>query len=207
MPDTHHAYEHVQGIYFPIAVVVFGFVVLALAALLITGARRRRPSRRTEMLPLEILYACGLAAVAAFLVWTTFRAETPIDRIVASPALRIQVTAAQWSWRFRYPNGLEVSAVATWHPPVAVVPTGVPVEFDGTSSDVIHGFWVPQLRFQRQILPRYVTRFDLIFHDEGLYGGVCAVYCGQQHTQMHFELEAVSPRVFREWLAGERRAV
>ena len=89
---------------------------------------------------------------------------------------------------------------------MALVPTGSPVEFDGISEDVIHGFWVPQLRFQRQLLPGHVTRFDLIFHDEGLYGGVCSVYCGDQHTEMHFELEAVSPQVFQEWLARERRA-
>jgi len=206
MPDTHHAYEHLQGIYFPIAIAVFGVVCLGVAALLIGGARRSRATGRSDMLPLEILYASGLAAVVAFLVWSTFGAETPVDRIVAKPALRIQVTAGQWSWRFRYPNGITVAAVATWHPAVALVPTGSPVEFDGISEDVIHGFWVPQLRFQRQLLPGHVTRFDLIFHDEGLYGGVCSVYCGDQHTEMHFELEAVSPQVFGEWLARERRA-
>jgi cytochrome c oxidase subunit 2 len=205
MPDTHHAYEHLQGIYFPIAIAVFAVVFLGVAALIITGARRSRPAGRSEILSLELLYASGLAAVAAFLVWSTFRAETPVDRVLARPALRIQVTAGQWSWRFRYPNGLTVAAVATWHPSLALVPTGVPVEFDGISEDVIHGFWVPQLRFQRQLLPGHVTRFDLIFHDEGLYGGVCSVYCGEQHAEMHFELEAVSPGAFRQWLAGERR--
>jgi cytochrome c oxidase subunit 2 len=204
MPDTHHAYEHLQGIYFPIAIVVFTVVALATLALLVQGSRRASPAGRSEMLPLEILYACGLAAIAAFLVWSTFRAETPVDRTVARPAVRIQVTAGQWSWRFRYPNGVTVATVATWHPTVALVPTGVPVEFDGTSLDVIHGFWVPQLRFQRQLLPGHVTRFDLIFHAQGLYGGVCSVYCGEQHGEMHFALQAVSPAVFREWLAGQR---
>jgi cytochrome c oxidase subunit 2 len=206
MPDTHHAYEHVQAIYYPIAIVVFALVGLGVLALLIQGARRSRAGGRTEMLSLEVMYAFGLAGVAAFLVWTTFRAETPIDHVVARPALRIQVTAGQWSWRFRYPNGVTVVAVSTWHPAVALVPTGAPVEFDGTSEDVIHGFWVPQLRFQRQLLPAHTTRFDLIFHDEGLYGGVCSVFCGEQHGEMHFELEAVSPRVFGEWLARERRS-
>jgi cytochrome c oxidase subunit 2 len=206
MPDTHHAYEHLQGIYFPIAIAVFALVVLGVAVLLWRGTRRVRAAGPSEMLSFEVLYAFGLAAVAAFLVWTTFRAETPVDRVVARPALRIEVTAGQWSWRFRYPNGVTVVAVATWHPAVALVPTGAPVEFDGISEDVIHGFWVPQLRFQRQLLPGHVARFDLIFHDEGLYGGVCSVYCGEQHGEMHFELEAVSPRVFREWLARERRA-
>lgn len=205
MPDTHHAYEHVEGIYFPIAIAVFAIVVGTLFVLVVGGARRKQAGTRSEALPLEIAYACALACVAAFLVWTTFRAEAPIDRAVAHPGLRIRLTAAQWSWRFRYANGVTVAAVSTWQPPVALVPTGTEIEFDGTSQDVIHGFWIPRLRFQRQILPGYTTRFNLIFHAAGLYGGVCSVFCGEQHSEMHFEIKAVSPASFREWLAREGR--
>ncbi len=141
-----------------------------------------------------------LAGVVTVLLWVTFTAETPIDRTAAHPALRIKVTAAQWSWRFEYSSGATVTAVSTWHPSVALVPTGVEVEFVGTSRDVIHGFWVPRLHFQRQFLPGYVTRFDLRFDTPGLYGGECSVFCGDQHSQMHFEVQAVSPAIFRRWL-------
>jgi cytochrome c oxidase subunit 2 len=202
MPDTHHAYQHVAGIYFPIAIAVFAVVLGTLAILLVRGRRRRRPGGRTEAMAVEAAYALLLAGIVAFLLYTTFTAETPIDRAVASPGLRIRVVAAQWSWRFEYANGLTVSAVSTWAPPVALVPTGTEVEFDGVSQDVIHGFWVPQLRYQRQLLPGHSSRFDLIFRTSGLYGGVCSVFCGQQHTRMHFELEAVPPAEFQRWLAS-----
>jgi cytochrome c oxidase subunit II len=204
MPNTKHAYEHVWGIYLPIAIGVFAIMVGTLIVLLVRGARRSETAdSRSEALPLEIAYACALACVAAFLVWVTFRAETPIDRLVARPGLRIRVIAAQWSWRFIYANGAMVTALSTWHPPVAYVPTGTEVEFNGTSEDVIHGFWVPRLHFQRQILPGYVTHFDLIFATPGYYGGECSVFCGEHHSEMHFALEAVSPSRFREWLARE----
>jgi cytochrome c oxidase subunit 2 len=203
MPSTEHAYRHVEGIYFPIAIGVFAFVLVALIVLLARGARRAVPGRRSEALPLELAYAAALACVAGFLVWVTFRAETPIDRTAAHPGLRIRVTAAQWSWRFEYPNGASVVAVSSWHPPPAFVPTGTEVEFVGTSQDVIHGFWVPQLRFQRQLLPGYSTRFDLLFASAGSYGGVCSVFCGEAHTEMHLALRAVSPAAFAQWLSRQ----
>lgn len=201
MPNTKHAYEHVWGIYLPIAIVVFAIVVGTLVVLLGAGARRSRPDRRSKALPLEIGYAFVLACVAAFLVWVTFRAETPIDRLVARPGLRMKVIAAQWSWRFIYSNGVQVADIDTWHPTPAYVPTGTEIEFSGTSEDVIHGFFLPELHYQRQVLPGYTTHFDLIFEKPGLYQGECSVLCGEDHSEMHFAIEAVSPARFHEWLA------
>lgn len=178
-------------------------VVGALIVLVALGSRRSRPDRRSEALRLEIGYAVALAGVAAFLVWVTFRAETPIDRLVAHPALRIKVIAAQWSWRFIYFNGVQVADIDTWRPAPAYVPTGTEVEFTGTSEDVIHGFFVPRLHYQRQVLPGYSTHFDLTFETAGAYPGECSVLCGEDHTEMHFAIQAVSPARFREWLTRE----
>lgn len=201
MPDTAHAYDHVRGIYFPIAIGVFVLVVGTLLVFVVLGARRRRADASHSEAPrVELLYALGLALVVAFLLVVTFRAESPIDRAVADPRLRIEVTAAQWSWHFSYPNGAQVDAVSTWHPSPAYVPTGTEVEFFGRSRDVIHGFWVPQLHFQRQFLPGYTTRFDLRFEEPGRYGGECSVFCGDQHSEMHFAIQAVSPQRFERWL-------
>jgi cytochrome c oxidase subunit 2 len=145
MGNTLHAYEHVQGIYLPIAAGVFVVVVGTLLVLLARGARRKVPGGRSQALAVEAVYAGALALVAAFLLWVTFTAETPIDRTAAHPGFRIRVIAAQWSWRFVYPDGVSVADVDTWHPPPAYVPTGTEVEFVGSSEDVIHGFWVPAL--------------------------------------------------------------
>src|ERR1700761_1123244 len=121
--DTLHAYDHVRAIYFPIAIGVFALVVGVLGILLVRGARRRSPpGRRSNAVRFELLYAVVLACVAAFLIVVTFRSETPLDRTAAHPAVRIDVTAAQWSWRFAYANGTTVSDVSTWHPAVALVP-------------------------------------------------------------------------------------
>jgi cytochrome c oxidase subunit II len=204
MADSLHAYDHVRGIYFPIAIGVFALVVAALLILLVRGARRRSaPGRKSDALAFELVYALVLACVAVVLVAITFHAETPLDRTAAHPGLRIEVTAAQWSWRLVYPNGASVTAVSTWHPTPAYVPTGEEVEFVGTSRDVIHGFWIPRLHFQRQLLPGYRTRFDLRFDKPGRYGGACSVFCGDQHSEMHLALQAVSPARFQSWLSSQ----
>lgn len=203
MPNTKHAYEHVWGIYLPIAIGVFAIVIGTLLVLLVRGARNKEAGVRSKALPVEVSYAFVLACIAAFLVAVTFRAETPIDRLVAHPGLRIKVIAAQWSWRFEYANGVSVTDISTWHPTPAYVPTGTEIEFEGTSEDVIHGFWVPELHYQRQVLPGYSTHFDLIFQATGLYQGECSVLCGEQHSEMHFAIQAVSPARFQQWLARE----
>ncbi len=203
MPNMAHAYEHVQSIYLPIAVGVFVIVLGTLLVLLVRGARRKKPGRGSQAPVVETVYACALACIVAFLVWVTFTAETPIDRTVSDPGLRLRVIAAQWSWRFIYPDGVSVADVDTWHPTPAFVPTGTEVEFTGTSEDVIHGFWVPSLHYQRQFVPGYTTHFDLLFQTAGSYGGQCSVLCGEFHSEMHFALRAVSPQSFSEWLARE----
>ncbi len=203
MANTLHAYDHVQSVYLPIAVGVFVLVVGTLLVLLVVGARRATPGRRSQALVVEVVYAGALGLVVAFLLWVTFTAETPIDRTAAHPGFRIRVIAAQWSWRFVYPDGVSVADVDTWHPTPAYVPTGTEVEFVGSSEDVIHGFWVPDLHYQRQLVPDYTTRFDLLFPTSGYYGGECSVLCGEDHSEMHFALRAINPQSFREWLARE----
>jgi cytochrome c oxidase subunit 2 len=203
MGNTLRAYKHVQDIYLPIAAGVFVVVAGTLLVLLARGARRKVPGGRSQAPVVEAVYAGALALVVAFLLWVTFTAETPIDRAAAHPGFRIRVIAAQWSWRFIYPGGVSVVDVDTWHPTPAYVPTGTVVEFVGSSEDVIHGFWVPELHYQRQLVHGYTTRFDLLFQKPGYYGGECSVLCGEDHSEMHFALEAVSPQRFRGWLARE----
>ena len=72
MPDTHHAFEHVKAVYLPIAIVVFTLVVGAVLILLVRGAGRDRPGRRSNALRLELANAAALACVAAFLVVITY---------------------------------------------------------------------------------------------------------------------------------------
>ncbi len=60
-------------------------------------------------------------------------------------AYEIVVTAQQWSWSFKYPNGYQSS---TLH-----LPGDEPVKLVTQSKDVIHSVFVPAFRMKRDVVP------------------------------------------------------
>jgi len=207
--DTRHEYSRLQDIYLPIAVGVF-VVVVALVlfmALRFRARAGREPSRREGAPVVESIYVVLLALVAALLVGATFRTESRVDRVTAHRGLDVTVTAAKWRWRFDYP-ALGTSQVGTnTVPSTLVVPAHTTIRFTLTSVDVIHSFWIPDVRFKRDAFPRRTTRFDLVFDRTGFHsgGGSCAEYCGLGHGNMIFGVDVRSRADFARW-ASRRRA-
>src|SRR6266498_365757 len=67
---------------------------------------------------------------------------------------------------------------------VLAVPAGHPVELLLRSKDVIHNFWVPQLRFKQDLVPGMVIRVHFTANKPGKYELACAELCGQLHFKM-----------------------
>ncbi|MEE2031560.1 aa3-type cytochrome oxidase subunit II [Rhodococcus chondri] len=90
--------------------------------------------------------------------------------------------------------------------PVLVLPTNRRIEFNLASSDVIHSFWVPEFLFKRDVNPHPANNAsDPIFQiseidREGAFVGRCAEMCGTYHAMMNFEVRAVSPERFAEYI-------
>jgi cytochrome c oxidase subunit 2 len=205
--DTRHEFAGLESVYLPIAFTVFGIVTLLVLYALV---RRRRArvgeigSQRKENNPLELAYAAVLVAIVVVLVVLTFTTEDRVDAIAKQPGLEVKITAAQWNWRFSYPAyGITQQSTPT-RPAMLVVPTGTTVHFTGTSTDVIHSFWVPDRRFKRDLFPRNNTSFDLAWTKPGLARGECAEFCGLLHANMDFQVDALSPADFRSWVAAHR---
>lgn len=199
MVDTRAQYDGLVSLFLPIAVGVFVVVALVLAYCLIRYRRRagnEEPSRRKEAPKLEYAYIVLLVVAIVVLVIPTFRTESREDALAASPALRVHVVAAQWNWRFTYAGRTSLQGESGTRDPL-VVPAGRTIRFDATSIDVIHDFWVPDLRFQRQVFPKHTEHFDLVFPHPGRYEGLCAWFCGLYHQNMHFVVRAVSPAAFQ----------
>jgi cytochrome c oxidase subunit 2 len=208
LADTAGRYRHVLDVYWPIGAGVF---VVVVAALLIVGLRfrsdaREFPGGRHEWPLVEGAYALGVALVAAFLLVVTFRAMNDergaSAKAAPAGALTVEVRAAQWSWRFRYPGGRVVSGDAH-HNPTLVVPAGRPVHFAITSADVIHAFWIPDRRFKVDAFPERTTSANLVWPKPGRWvqGGRCNQYCGLDHTDMNFDVRALPGAAFDAWLA------
>ena len=205
--NTRHEYQDLFDLYWPIGVAVF----VVIAALVVFVAIRFRstgdefPEARDESRA-EYVYAAALVATAALLLVFTFGTIDDLTSPAAQRArLDVRVTAAKWRWRFEYAaSGTTVQGTDTLAPTL-VVPANTPVRFVGTSIDVQHAFWVPALRFKRDLFPRRSTSFVLVFDDPGFHrgGGECAEFCGLRHANMEFNVDVVSPDQFRAWL-GQR---
>jgi cytochrome c oxidase subunit 2 len=217
--DTRTNYDGLAAIYLWVAGVVFALVALAVLWIMVRyRAGRdpdRAPSRKHDAQTTETVYAVGLVVVAAVLIAITFTRQDRVDQLTPAAAkdprtLHVDVIGAQWQWRFRYPAqrpGQRVveQTAPEGTPPELVVPVGRKVLFAGRSQDVLHDFWIPDLKFQRQVWPDHTERWALVFPRPGRYLGVCAWFCGLYHQNMHFVAYAMPAAQFDRWLARERQ--
>lgn len=211
--DTRREYRTLSTIYVLIAAGVFIAVVLALAGAVLRyrGRTPDQAARWHEHNWLEAGYAALLALVVAFLLFLTFAAEHRVDTVSAQerPSVTIDVTGAKWEWQFYYPSyGINLHSGTVGRQPL-VVPVGEAIRFSLASQDVIHAFWVPELRFKRDLIPGALEHVTLTFDRPGSFDGQCAEFCGLRHPEMVFTVRALSPAAFRAWAqagAGRSRA-
>ena len=76
---------------------------------------------------------------------------------------------------------------------VLAIPAGRPVELALRSKDVIHNFWVPQLRFKQDLVPGMVIRVHFTANTPGKYELACAELCGQLHFKMKSYMLVLPP--------------
>jgi cytochrome c oxidase subunit II len=112
------------------------------------------------------------------------------------PALEVEVVGHNWWWEVRYPNGAVTANEIR-------IPAGESVELALTSADVIHSFWVPQLQVKKDNIPGRANRMWIEADRAGRFRGQCAEFCGLQHAHMEFEVVAMPPDEFEDWLAHE----
>ncbi|MFB6098716.1 MAG: cytochrome c oxidase subunit II, partial [Salinibacter sp.] len=115
------------------------------------------------------------------------------QKTVPQNAYQIRVTAQQWSWFFRYPNGATTSDTL-------YVPAGEPIQTKMSSKDVIHSFFVPAFRVKQDVLPNRYTSVWFEATEKGTYDLFCAEYCGRNHSEMEATVKVVSQERFNQWV-------
>ena len=124
-----------------------------------------------------------------------------LDLAVAPPNVyQIIVIAQTWSYGFQYPDG---SIDSKLH-----VPAGRPVELILESKDVIHGFYVPEFRVKKDIVPGRYNTLWFQCDEPGEYDVYCTQYCGQSHSQMRSTCTVQPQLEFKKYLTAigaERR--
>ncbi len=207
--DTSHEYFHLFDIYVPIALGVFAIITVLAVYAVVRGRRRPldRAARWNEHHVLEGSYAVVLAAIVAFLLYETFTTEHTVDTVAnrQKPAVTIDVVGSRWEWTFEYPRyGIAVHSGSSGDS-TFVVPAGEPVAFYLSTTDVIHGFWIPALHYKHDNIPGSAQLATLSFAHTGVYAGQCTVYCGLNHSEMVFHIRAVSPTRFTAWVQQRRK--
>lgn len=115
-------------------------------------------------------------------------------QVAPGESMEIQVTAKQWLWQFEYPDGSRT--VNDVH-----VPVNKPVRFVMTSDDVLHDFFVPDMRVKSDIIPGRYTQVWFTPTVLGLHTVTCAEYCGKGHSDMQAKLTVETEDKYKEWIA------
>jgi cytochrome c oxidase subunit II len=126
-------------------------------------------------------------------VWNIPAAETG--------TYNVEVLAQQWAWNFRVPG--EDGQFGTPDDIVTInsltLPKDRPAVFNLTSKDVIHSFFVPDMRVKRDANPGAINRVWFQPATAGNYEILCAELCGYAHYQMHGTLTVLPAEEFAAW--------
>jgi len=143
--------------------------------------------------------------------------EAPADSIV------VEVTAKQFAWTFRYPGadgkfghtdlklvndssgnplGLDDKDPAGKDDIVSAslkVPVGKHIKLMMRSRDVIHNFFVRELRMKQDIVPGMEIPLHFQADQIGIYEVPCSELCGLGHFQMRTTMQVMSESDFEQW--------
>ena len=114
--------------------------------------------------------------------------------IPPAQAKEIRVTGKKWFWQFNYPReGIQTLGEL-------VVPIGQPIKLIMSSTDVLHSFYVPNMKIKRDVLPNKYTTLWFEPNREGTFHVFCTEYCGDGHSKMLATLKVVSFEAYQNWI-------
>jgi cytochrome c oxidase subunit II len=220
----------IDGIFMAVLIVSGIAFVLVQGALGYFVARygengRERASYWHDNPKAEAFLLIGTAVILTILVFMGQRVWASIYFVDApANALAIQVTGEQFAWNFHYagPDGAfgrtDTSLITSTNSigldrndPVAKddiftigemhFPVGRPVKVRLRSKDVIHSFFLPNLRVKQDAVPGMAIELWFTPNKAGTYEIACAELCGLGHYRMKGALTVDdSQQSFDNWL-------
>jgi cytochrome c oxidase subunit 2 len=182
-----------------------------------------------------VLIEVVLLSAFAVPIWAKRVGRVPAE----SEAVRVRVVAEQFAWNVHYPGAdgvfgrTSVDKIATGTNPLGIdladpaakddittvnqlhLPVNRPALIYLSSKDVIHSFFLPQMRVKQdaipgQVIPVYFTpsmvtppesQFPTCFKDKNCWEIACAQLCGLTHYRMQGYYTVHSQQDFQKWLA------
>jgi len=217
LPENINKYGYVIDDLFMFILYLTGVIFIVTGLLLFRFLWKYDASRNSEPVKythgshtLEIIWSILPAVTLLFIAifqmdaWAEHKMRRPLlengDR---KPALA-QVTGRQFEWRIRYAGpDQQIGTPDDFH---TVNDLHVPVDEDVVlqiqSEDVLHSFFLPNLRIKQDLVPgmRQFTWFHA--NRTGIFDLACAELCGWGHYKMRGRLIVESREDFEAWLAG-----
>jgi cytochrome c oxidase subunit 2 len=193
----------IQGI---TIVLVAGALVIAtaVAALMIWAVRL--PEDRLTLPGGErlILIAGGIIPAAVLVALLIYSLPAMVPRAVSASDLDVAVTGEQFWWRVRYgPPG----AASVTDANEIRIPTDRTVRLRLLGGDVVHSFWIPGLAGKVDMIPGRENILVVRATKPGVFRGQCTEFCGLSHALMAFDVIAMPPDRFDDWIAGQKAAL
>ncbi|HEV2647239.1 MAG TPA: cytochrome c oxidase subunit II [Acidobacteriaceae bacterium] len=153
-----------------------------------------------------VTIAMAVTVILLFIMLiSSFITSHRLGKMNAEQALTINVYGHQWWWEVEYPNQAEPYRMVTTANEIHV-PVGTAIRIHGTSRDVIHSFWAPNIQGKRDLLPGYTTDILMQVDKPGRWRGQCAEYCGLQHAHMSFFMIGESQKDFDNWMTAQAQS-
>jgi cytochrome c oxidase subunit 2 len=147
---------------------------------------------------LEIIWT--IVPLIAVVVFSFYGINTLAKVTRSEPnELVVKITGFQWAWTFEYAEGF-VS-------PELVLPVNQRAHMEMTSRDVLHSFWIPEMRVKQDVVPGMTTNLRVTPILEGEYKLRCAELCGLTHWNMLAPVRVVSQAEFDQWDADQSAAL
>lgn len=124
----------------------------------------------------------------------------------AGAAYTIQVNAQQFLWRYQY-SGLKTAPWNTYSYNELVLPAGVTVMLDFTSSDAEAAWWVPQLGGSITAMPGYNNQSWVRADTPGTYSGAGTIVNGTNYASMTTTVHVVPAALFEAWVNGKQTQI
>lgn len=173
------------------------FLGIAVAAIYFSWRYRYKPGRvtphQTHNNVLEVVWTVIPLLICVGIFFWGFNLYLKYA-VAPGEAMEVQITAKKWLWQFEYPDGSRT--VNDLH-----VPINKPVRFVMTSEDVLHDFFVPDMRVKHDIVPGRYTEVWFTPTVAGVHHITCAEYCGKGHSDMQAKLTVESQEDFEKFMA------
>lgn len=152
---------------------------------------------------LEVVWTIVPAATLLFIAIYQMNAWADVKIRVPDMPPTVEVTGRQFEWRIRYPGADDklgtlddIYVVNDLH-----LPVNEQILLNLKSMDVLHDFFVPNLRIKQDAIPGNTIPMWFTAKQTGTYDIVCAELCGWGHYKMKGRLTVESPEDYQAWLA------